>query len=136
MATLGIYGSCWYTVRQRTVEMGTRMALGAVSRDVLSLVVGGGLKMAAAGVALGGIAIIGAISLLARFFDLHDIGWMPFATSTVIVAGVARRLRRFPAWRATRLSPMVAIRERDADRRGTTARSGDAQGAERHLAAS
>ena len=111
MATLGVYGLVSYGVRQRTVEIGTRMALGAVSRDVLSLVIGGGLKMAAAGIVVGGVATIGAVSLLARFFDLHDIGWLPFVSSTVIVAGVATAASSFPAWRATRLSPMVAIRD-------------------------
>jgi putative ABC transport system permease protein len=111
MATLGVYGLVAYAVRQRTVEIGTRMALGASSRDVLSLVIGGGLKMAAAGVVLGGVAIIGAVSLLERFFDLHDIGWLPFTTSTVIVAVVTAAASSFPAWRATRLSPMVAIRD-------------------------
>jgi predicted permease len=111
MATLGVYGLVSYSVRQRTVEIGTRMALGAVSRDVLSLVVGSGLKMGAAGVVLGGVAITGVVSLLVRFFDLRDIGWLPFVTSTVIVAVVTTAASSFPAWRATRLSPMVAIRD-------------------------
>ena len=47
MASIGTYGVVSYGVRQRTVELGTRMALGAVSRDVLALVVGSGLRMAA-----------------------------------------------------------------------------------------
>jgi predicted permease len=111
MATLGIYGLVAYGVRQRTVEIGTRMALGAVGRDVLSLVIGGGLKMAAAGVVIGGVATIGAVALIARFFELHDIGWLPFASSTAIVAAVAAAASSFPAWRATQLSPMVAIRD-------------------------
>ena len=54
MATLGIYGVVSYSVRQRTVEIGTRMALGATNRGVFSLIVGGGLKMAAIGVVTGG----------------------------------------------------------------------------------
>jgi putative ABC transport system permease protein len=111
MATLGIYGLVAYGVRQRTVEIGTRMALGASGRDVLSLVIGGGLKMAAAGVILGGVATIGAVTLVARFFELHDIGWLPFVSATAIVAGVAAAASSFPAWRATQLSPMVAIRD-------------------------
>jgi serine phosphatase RsbU (regulator of sigma subunit) len=111
MATLGVFGLVSYTVRQRTVEIGTRMALGAVGRDVLSLVLGGGLKMTAAGIVFGGIAIAASVSLLARFFDLHDIGWVPFATSTLMVTIVASVASSFPAWRASRLSPMVAIRD-------------------------
>ena len=60
MATLGIYGVVSYFVRQRTVELGTRMALGAVNRDLVALVLGGGLKLALAGVAVGSIALVGA----------------------------------------------------------------------------
>jgi len=50
MATLGIYGVMSYFVRQRTVELGTRMALGASRRDLVALVLGGGLKLSLAGV--------------------------------------------------------------------------------------
>jgi predicted permease len=110
MATLGIFGVVSYSVRQRTVEMGTRLAVGAVGRDLLTLVVGDGLKMAAFGVAIGGIAVIGAAWLLVRFLAVEDLGWIPFAASTVIVSSVAGAASFFPAWRATRLSPMVAIR--------------------------
>ncbi|HMF95514.1 MAG TPA: ABC transporter permease [Vicinamibacterales bacterium] len=111
MATLGIYGVLSYSVRQRTVEIGTRMALGAVSRDVFSLVIGGGLRMAAAGIVCGAGGVAGAVWLVARFFELHDVGWLPFVVSTAITAGVAVAASWFPAWRATRLSPMVAIRD-------------------------
>ena len=61
MATLGIYGVVSYFVRQRTVELGTRMALGAVNRDLVALVLGGGLKLALVGVAVGSIALVGAV---------------------------------------------------------------------------
>jgi putative ABC transport system permease protein len=111
MATLGVYGLVSYSVRQRTVEIGTRMALGAVTGDVLSLVVGAGLKMAAAGVLVGAAGVAGAIWLVARVFELHDVGWMPFVVSTAVTVGVAVAACGFPAWRAARLSPMVAIRD-------------------------
>jgi putative ABC transport system permease protein len=111
MATLGVYGLVSYSVRQRTVEIGTRMALGAVSRDVFALVIGGGVKMAAAGIVCGAGGVAGAVWLVARFFELHDVGWLPFAFSTAVTAGVAVAAAWFPAWRATRLSPMVAIRD-------------------------
>ena len=111
MATLGVYGIVSYAVRQRTVELGTRMALGAVGRDLLAYVIGGGLRMAGYGVAVGAVAVGAAIWLLVRSFNVHDIGWIPFASSTAIVAGLAAVASSFPAWRATRLSPMVAIRD-------------------------
>ncbi|HLG56504.1 MAG TPA: SpoIIE family protein phosphatase [Vicinamibacterales bacterium] len=111
MATLGIYGVVSYFVRQRTVEMGTRMALGAVNRDLLALVLGGGLKLSAAGVALGSLALVGAVMLLRRFLQVADFGWLPFAASTAVVGLISAAAASVPAWRATLLSPMVAIRE-------------------------
>jgi serine phosphatase RsbU (regulator of sigma subunit) len=111
MATLGIYGVVSYFVRHRTVELGTRMALGAVNRDLLALVLGGGLKLSAGGVALGSLALVGAVVLLRRFLQVGDFGWLPFAASTAVVALISTAAASVPAWRATLLSPMVAIRE-------------------------
>jgi putative ABC transport system permease protein len=110
MATLGIYGVVAYSVRQRRVEMGTRLALGAVGRDLLTLVMGGGLKMAALGVLIGGALSVAAAWLLARSFSIPEIGVLPFAVSAIVVASVAMAASFFPAWRATLLSPMSAIR--------------------------
>jgi putative ABC transport system permease protein len=110
LAMLGVYGVVSYSVRQRTVEIGTRMALGATSRDVLSLIVSDGLKMAAFGVAAGGIAAIGGAIYLGRVFTTVELGPAPFVSSTAIVAAVAFAASVLPAWRAAALSPMVAIR--------------------------
>jgi putative ABC transport system permease protein len=93
------------------VEIGTRMALGAVSRDVFALVIGGGLRMAAAGIVCSAVGVAAAVWLVARFVELHQVGWLAFVLSTVVTAGVAAAASWFPAWRATRLSPMVAIRD-------------------------
>jgi serine phosphatase RsbU (regulator of sigma subunit) len=111
LATLGVYGVVSYYVRQRRVEIGTRIALGASSRGVLSLIVGGGLKMAAFGVIAGGIAAIVAASYLGRVFDTVQIGPAPFLYSTAMVAAVAFTASFLPAWRASLLSPMAAIRD-------------------------
>jgi putative ABC transport system permease protein len=111
LATLGIYGVVSYFVRQRTVELGTRMALGAVSRDLVALVLGGGLKLALVGVAVGSIALVGAVSLLVRYLAVANFGWLPFVASTAVVAFVAGAAAAVPAWRTTLLSPMAAIRE-------------------------
>jgi putative ABC transport system permease protein len=110
MASLGVYGVVSYSVRQTTVEIGTRMALGAVGRDLLFMVVGNGLRMAAYGAVIGGIAVILAAWALVRVFEIRDVGALPFVASTAVVAIVATTASFFPAWRATRLSPMVAIR--------------------------
>src|SRR5262245_31093742 len=111
MATLGIYGVVSYFVRQRTVELGTRMALGASHRDLVALVLGGGLKLSMAGVAVGSIALVGGVWLLVRYLDVTDFGWLPFASSTGVVMLVAGAAASVPAWRTTLLSPMVAIRD-------------------------
>jgi len=111
MATLGIYGVVSYFVRQRTVELGTRMALGAVNRDLVALVLGGGLKLSLAGVAVGSVALVGGVWLLVRYLEVAHFGWLPFATSTAVVAFVATAAASVPAWRTTLISPMVAMRE-------------------------
>jgi predicted permease len=111
MATLGIYGVVSYFVRQRTVELGTRMALGASHRDLVTLVLGGGLKLSLAGVAVGSIALAGGVWLLVRYVEVANFGWLPFAASTAVVGLVATAAASVPAWRTTLISPMAAIRE-------------------------
>lgn len=111
MATLGVYGVVSYSVRQRTIEIGTRMALGAGRGDVVSLVVGGGMKMALLGIAIGGAVVAAAGVPLSRALDIRDIEFLPLAYSTLLVAGVSLGASLFPAWRASLLSPMVAIRD-------------------------
>ena len=111
MATLGIYGVMSYFVRQRTVELGTRMALGAVNRDLVALVLGGGLKLSLAGVAIGSIALAGGVWLLVRYLEVANFGWLPFAISTAVVAFVSAAAAGVPAWRTTLISPMAAMRE-------------------------
>lgn len=130
IATIGAYGVVSYSVRQRTVEFGTRMALGAVPRDLLSLVVGSGLKMAGWGVLIGGTASIAATWLLVRNFEIavgnggagriENPGVLPFLFSAAIVAMVALASSFFPAWWATLLSPMVAIRDEPSTPGGRT----------------
>jgi putative ABC transport system permease protein len=111
MATLGVYGVLSYFVRQRTVELGTRMALGALNRDLVALVLGGGLKLSLAGMAVGSIALAGGVWLLVRFLEVANFGLLPFAVSTAVVAFVATAAAGVPAWRTTLISPMAAMRE-------------------------
>jgi hypothetical protein len=62
--------------------MGTRLALGASGRDLLLMVVRGGLKLAAYGAAIGGVAVVASSWALVRLFDLRDLGVFPFIAST------------------------------------------------------
>jgi ABC-type antimicrobial peptide transport system permease subunit len=99
MATLGIYGVLSYFVRQRTVELRTRMVLGAVNHDLVALVLGGGLKLSLAGVAVGAIALVGGVWLLVRYLEVANFGWLPFAASTAVVTLVAAAAASVPTWR-------------------------------------
>ena len=110
MAMLGVYGVVTYSIRQRTVEIGVRMALGATWRDVLSLIVGNGLRMAAYGVAMGGSLAVAGAFYLDRVFQIGDVGPAPFLYSTAVVAGVAFTASLLPAWRAALVSPLLAMR--------------------------
>ncbi len=111
MATLGVYGVVSYSVRQRTVEIGTRMAVGATSRDLIRLILGDGLKMAAFGIGIGALVIACvAVALRANLSGLRLDDPRPFLFSTGTVAGLTALACFAPAWRATLLSPMVAIR--------------------------
>lgn len=110
LAALGIYGVMSYSVRERTVEIGTRMALGAQRGDLLKLVVGDGLKMAAIGIVIGIPAAAAATWLVTRFLNVQHISALPNAFSAALVGSVAMMASLFPAWRATLVSPMVAIR--------------------------
>jgi putative ABC transport system permease protein len=110
LAILGVYGVVAYAVRQRFTEMGTRMAMGAAPRDLLKLVLGDGVKMAALGMGIGLVAVLVCARLLATS-DLHVevASASPFVLATVLIGGCTLIACWFPAWRATNLSPMVAI---------------------------
>jgi len=126
MASIGTYGVVSYGVRQRTVELGTRVALGAVSRDLLALVLGSGLRMAGYGAAIGAVVAIALSWLGLRQFGIHHPGVLPFVFSAATIAAVAMAASFFPAWGATLLSPMVAIRNQPGSM-WDTARHGAAQ---------
>src|SRR5262249_44238511 len=111
MATLGIYGVVSYFVRQRTMELGTRMALGASHHDLVALVLGGGLRLSLAGVAGGAGPLAGGGALLLRSLHVAHIWRVAVVASPGAVAFVAAGAASVPAWRTTLLSPMAAMRE-------------------------
>ncbi|HYX52880.1 MAG TPA: ADOP family duplicated permease [Candidatus Limnocylindrales bacterium] len=110
MAALGIYSLTYYAVRERTVEIGTRMALGAIRSDILRLILVSGWRMAAFGIPLGAAAAIGATWLLMRFIHLHHVTPLPYVWSAVAVGALTTVASAFPAWLATLVTPMAAIR--------------------------
>jgi putative ABC transport system permease protein len=110
-ATIGIYGSISYSTRQRTNEIGVRIALGAQTQDVLRLVVEEGVGLALVGVALG----LAAAFLLTRGIKSLLFGVSPTDPLTFMAISVLLLLTAFlaslvPARRATRVDPLVALR--------------------------
>src|SRR5688500_5423050 len=111
LAAIGTYGVAAFAVATRTREIGLRVALGARPRDVLRLVLGGGLKLAAAGVTLGLAGALASARVLATMLygvTPHDP--ITFATIALIVTGVAAAATYVPARRAMRVDPVVALR--------------------------
>jgi putative ABC transport system permease protein len=111
MAAIGIYGLMAYSVQQRTQELGIRMALGAQASDVRNMVVRQGMVLAVIGVVIG----IGGALWLSHFLNIFLFGvtaWDPtaFVATPLLLSAVALLAVWVPARRATRVSPMTALR--------------------------
>jgi macrolide transport system ATP-binding/permease protein len=112
LASVGLYGVANYSVTQRTREIGVRMALGAQSSTVLRLVLARGLLLVAVGLTTG-IVVAFVLSVLIPQDLLTNVGVrdpLTFATTSALLGGVALIASFIPAWRATRIDPLVALR--------------------------
>jgi predicted permease len=114
LASVGIYGAISYAMSQRVREIGIRMALGAVRKDVLRMVIGQGLRMAVGGIAIGVLAALVLTRVLLSFSHLlYGVrAGDPFTLIAVslVMMGVALLACYMPARRASRLDPMIALR--------------------------
>jgi putative ABC transport system permease protein len=112
LASIGIYGVMSYTVAQRTREMGVRVALGAPRERVLRLVMRQGMVMSMAGVAIGLAGALALTRLLSsQLYQVSPTDPPTFGTVATVLTIVALVATMGPALRATRVDPVVALRE-------------------------
>jgi putative ABC transport system permease protein len=118
LATIGIYGVVAYSVAQRTREVGIRMALGALRGDILKLVVGQGMVLVTYGLAIGlllGFALTRVLTSSIFFdtellFGITATDTLTYAGVTILLALVALAACYLPARRASKVDPVVALR--------------------------
>ena len=112
LAAVGLYGVLSDSVRQRTAEIGLRMALGAAPGSILQLVVGQGLRLSAAGIVCGILAALSLTSVMSSMLvgvAPHDA--VTFAAIAVLFFAIAAFACWLPARRAAGLDPTTALRE-------------------------
>ena len=111
LAVVGIYGVMSYVVSQRTAEIGLRIALGAERRHVVKMVVYEGLWLTGVGVGLGLVLSIAATRMLAGLlFGITSTDALTYLVVSLVLAAVAVAACCIPAWRASRVDPLVALR--------------------------
>jgi predicted permease len=112
LAMAGIYGLMSYIVTQRTPEMGLRIALGAGGGDVIGLILGKAAALTGIGLAIGTVLSVAVSRLInAMLFGLQATDPSTYALVLVSVAAIVIPAAAGPAWRASRIDPMVALRE-------------------------
>src|SRR6202012_3560360 len=111
LAAVGIYGVMSYSVTQRTNEIGIRVTLGAQPNDVFRTVVGEGLRYAMLGVAIGVATGLALTRLLASFlYGISAYDPTTFVAVVILLIAVSAAASFFPARRATRVDPIIALR--------------------------
>jgi predicted permease len=112
LASIGLYGVLSYAVQQRRREIGLRMALGASARGVVGMVVGRGLALTGAGLAMGLVAAAGGTRVMkTMLYGVDAIDPSTFAGVSVLLCGIAALASWIPAWRASRVDPIVVLRD-------------------------
>jgi putative ABC transport system permease protein len=111
LAAIGIYGVLANTVSQQTHEIGVRMALGARAADVMWTVLRRALALMAIGVAIGTVGALALTRVMAGLlYEVRPTDAATFASAALLLAALAVAAGLIPAWRATRVDPLVALR--------------------------
>ncbi len=111
LAVIGLYGVMAFSVAQRTAEIGIRQAIGAQRADIMRMVLVQGLRLSLAGIVLGAAAAVVLTRLIAgMLFQVSATGPATFAAIAAIFVVVSLAASYVPAWRATRVDPVVALR--------------------------
>jgi predicted permease len=112
LASIGLYGVLSYAVQQRSREIGLRMALGATARGVVGMVVGRGLALTGAGVAIGlGAAAAATQAMKSMLFGVQALDPGTFAGVSALLCAIAALACWIPARRASRVDPIVVLRD-------------------------
>jgi putative ABC transport system permease protein len=112
LAAIGLYAVMSYSVSQGTRELGLRMALGAGTRDLLRLVALRGLRLTAAGIVIGAVATLVLTRLMGNLlYKVSPRDPVAFGLAFVVITIAALTACFLPAWRATRIDPVQALRE-------------------------
>ena len=112
LASLGIYGLLAYMVGQRSREIGLRMALGAQPADIVKLILGKGVVVSAVGILVGVFFARSTASVMATLlYGVRPHDPAVFIVAPLLLLAVAVLASYIPAWRATKVDPMIALRE-------------------------
>jgi ABC-type antimicrobial peptide transport system permease subunit len=110
LAVVGVYGVLAYSVVQRQRELGVRMALGSSTGGVFGIVLKDGAKIVGIGVAVGVLFAIGAGQLLkAQLYNVAPLGPLVIAGVAALLAMVAILATMIPAWRASKINPIIVL---------------------------
>jgi ABC-type antimicrobial peptide transport system permease subunit len=111
LAVVGLYGVMAYSVAQRTAEIGIRQAIGAQRGDILRMVMAQALRLSLAGIGVGVMASAILTRLIAKMlYQTSATDPATYLAISILFLAIALAASYLPAWRATRIDPMAALR--------------------------